>query len=62
MNRPALTILVLACVCARGAGSPSQQPAEPTDVTPIDGETYYVINQLSGLQVDITNNSTAPEE
>jgi arabinogalactan endo-1,4-beta-galactosidase len=62
MNSPALAILVLECVCAHGAGSPSQQPPEPTDVTPIDGETYYVVNQLSGLQVDLNNNSTAPEE
>jgi len=37
---------------------PSQQPAEPTDISPINGEPYYVINQLSGLQVDLNNNST----
>jgi arabinogalactan endo-1,4-beta-galactosidase len=37
---------------------PSQQPAEPTDITPINGQVYYVINQLSGLQVDLNNNST----
>jgi arabinogalactan endo-1,4-beta-galactosidase len=37
---------------------PSQQPAEPTDISPIDGEVYYVVNQLSGLQVDLNNNST----
>ena len=38
---------------------PSQQPPEPTDVTPISGQPYYVLNQLSGLQVDLSNNSTA---
>jgi len=38
---------------------PSQQPAEPTDVSPINGEVYYVINQLSSLQADLNNNSTA---
>ncbi|MGA9542885.1 MAG: RICIN domain-containing protein [Candidatus Sulfotelmatobacter sp.] len=37
---------------------PSQQPAEPTDITPINGQVYYVINQLSGLQADLNNNST----
>ncbi len=37
---------------------PSQQPAEPTDITPIDGEVYYVLNQLSGLQADLNSNST----
>ena len=29
------------------------------DVTPINGEVYYVVNQLSGLQVDLNGNSTA---
>jgi arabinogalactan endo-1,4-beta-galactosidase len=37
---------------------PSRQPSEPTDVTPLDGEVYYVLNQLSGLQADLNNNST----
>ncbi len=37
---------------------PSQQPAEPTDITPINGEVYYAVNQLSGLQIDLNNNST----
>ena len=27
-----------------------QQPPEPTDVTPLDGEVYYMLNQFSGLQ------------
>ncbi len=38
--------------------APSRQPPEPTDVTPLNGEVYYVVNQLSGLQADINNNST----
>ncbi|MGD0569170.1 MAG: RICIN domain-containing protein [Candidatus Sulfotelmatobacter sp.] len=38
---------------------PSQQPPEPTDITPINGQVYYVINQLSGLQADLNNHSTA---
>ena len=37
---------------------PSQQPPQPTDITPIDGQAYYVLNQLSGLQTDLNNNST----
>jgi arabinogalactan endo-1,4-beta-galactosidase len=37
---------------------PSRQPSEPTDITPLNGETYYVLNQLSGLQADLNNNST----
>lgn len=35
----------------------AQQPAEPVDTSPIDGETYYLINQLSGLQMDLDNGS-----
>ena len=37
---------------------PSLQPAEPTDISPINGQAYYLVNQLSGLQVDLNNNST----
>jgi arabinogalactan endo-1,4-beta-galactosidase len=37
---------------------PSQQPLAPADITPINGEIYYVVNQLSGLQADLNNNST----
>jgi arabinogalactan endo-1,4-beta-galactosidase len=40
------------------AGGWAQQPAEPVNTSPIDGETYYVINQLSGLQMDLDNGST----
>jgi arabinogalactan endo-1,4-beta-galactosidase len=38
---------------------PSQQPTEPTDISPINGQAYYLVNQLSGLQADLNNNSTA---
>jgi len=60
----------LCCGYARGGGSggssplttivpaPSQQPQEPTDATPVNGETYYLLNQLSGLQADLIDNST----
>jgi arabinogalactan endo-1,4-beta-galactosidase len=37
---------------------PSQQPVEPTDISPINGDVYYVLNQLSGLQAELNNNST----
>ncbi len=36
---------------------PSQQPPEPIETTPLDGEVYYLVNQLSGLQADLNNNS-----
>jgi arabinogalactan endo-1,4-beta-galactosidase len=32
----------------------AQQPPEPTDVSPNDGEIYYLVNQLNGLQADAT--------
>lgn len=35
------------------------QPTEPTDITPINGEVYYVVNQLSGLQADTNFAQTA---
>ena len=37
---------------------PSQQPPQPTDITPISGQAYYVLDQLSALQVDLNNGST----
>jgi arabinogalactan endo-1,4-beta-galactosidase len=37
---------------------PSQQPPQPTDITPIDGQVYYILNQPSDLQVDLNSNST----
>ncbi len=36
----------------------SQQPPQPTDISPIGGQAYYVLNQLSGSQVDLNNDST----
>jgi arabinogalactan endo-1,4-beta-galactosidase len=36
------------------------QPPEPVDPSPINGETYYFINQLSGLQMDLNGDSTTP--
>jgi arabinogalactan endo-1,4-beta-galactosidase len=35
------------------------QPPEPVDPTPINGETYYLINQLSAMQMALNSNSTA---
>src|ERR1700682_397744 len=40
------------------APTPTVPPPQPVDVSPIDGEVYYVINQLSGLQADLINDST----
>ena len=43
-----------------GGGKTTTPPAQPTDITPINGEVYYVVNQLSGLQGDLISNSTTP--
>ncbi len=33
-----------------GGGKTTQPPSQPIDITPIDGEVYYLLNQLSGLE------------
>ena len=38
--------------------APNPQPTEPTDITPINGEVYYVLNQLSGFQADTNGSQT----
>jgi hypothetical protein len=38
---------------AGGGGQTTTPRAQPTDITPISGEVYYVLNQLSGLQGDL---------
>jgi arabinogalactan endo-1,4-beta-galactosidase len=39
--------------------SASKQPPEPTNIAPVNGQVYYLTNQLSGLQADLNSNSTA---
>ena len=41
-----------------GGGKTTQPPAQPIDVTPIDGEVYNLLNQLSALQ-SAPNSNTA---
>jgi len=36
----------------------AQQPTEPVDQTPINAETYYLIDQFDGLQADLNADST----
>ncbi len=43
---------------AAAAQAAVTQPPEPVDPTPIDGQTYYLINQASGLQADLNGGST----
>lgn len=41
-----------------GGGKTTQPPAQPTDITPIDGEVYYLLNQLSALEA-VPNSNTS---
>src|SRR5690348_16709396 len=43
-----------------GGGKITNPPPQPADVTPINGEMYYVMNQSNGLEADLINNSAVP--
>jgi len=40
--------------------TPTTPPPQPVDRTPISGEVYYLVNQSSGLQADLVDDSAAP--
>ena len=46
---------VFAVLASMAAIVAAQQPAEPVDVSPNNGEIYYLINQRNGLQADGTS-------
>jgi arabinogalactan endo-1,4-beta-galactosidase len=54
-----LTLLIALLLTVTSALS--QQPTEPVDITPLNGETYYILNQLSGLQMDLDENSVVQQ-
>jgi arabinogalactan endo-1,4-beta-galactosidase len=51
--------MVLALAAALLLPAHAQQPPQPVDISPINGETYYLINQLSGLYVDLDGGASA---
>lgn len=55
-----MTTALLVFAAGRPAPLRAQQPSEPVDITPIDGETYYIMNQADGLQMDLNGGSIAP--
>lgn len=59
--KPATTLFALVAFTASPtfAQAVITQPPSPVDPSPINGETYYLINQLSGLQMDLNGASTA---
>ena len=42
--------------CGRAA---TQQPTKPVDPSPLNGEVYYLLDQLSGMQADLDAGSTS---
>jgi arabinogalactan endo-1,4-beta-galactosidase len=50
-------ILLTSCLLATSLRA--QQPVEPVAPTPINGETYYLVDQVSNLQADANSGSTA---
>lgn len=44
----------LACISTMAA---AQQPVQPVDISPNDGEVYYLINQRSGLQAEASHSN-----
>jgi arabinogalactan endo-1,4-beta-galactosidase len=46
------TLLAFVTLATIATLAGAQQPAEPVDISPNDGEVYYLINQHSGLQAD----------
>jgi arabinogalactan endo-1,4-beta-galactosidase len=54
-SRSRLTTFGTLAFIATIAGA--QQPPEPVDISPNDGEVYYLINQHSGLQADGAHSS-----
>ena len=59
---PLHLVLVFVAACGAEALFGATPPAEPSDISPIDGEVYYLINQLSGMQADLNNGSTTAGE
>ena len=61
--KPAITmfrvLVASAAVLTLAPAAVAQQPPSPVDPSPINGETYYLINQLSGMQADLNLNSAA---
>src|ERR1035438_4047662 len=55
----ALRVLMIASAALTLEQATATQPPSPVDPSPINGETYYLINQLSGMQADLNPGSTA---
>jgi len=53
----ALAVSILSLIGALPIIAQQVQPPEPVDPSPNNGETYYLINRASGLQMDLNGNS-----
>src|SRR3954462_13990811 len=53
MRRGGLVLAVLVALVGSGAARAAvTQPPAPFDPRPLDGDTYYLVNQASGKQLD----------
>ena len=53
MRRGGLVVAVFAVLVGSGAAQAAvTQPPAPFDPSPLDGDTYYLVNQASGKQLD----------
>ncbi|MGB6544853.1 MAG: RICIN domain-containing protein [Candidatus Acidiferrales bacterium] len=55
-----LTVCLVSLFLAPLVRAQVAQPPEPVDPSPINGETYYLINENSSFQMDLNSNSTTP--
>jgi arabinogalactan endo-1,4-beta-galactosidase len=44
--------VALSLLCPMVHAALAQEPQEPVDPSPLDGETYYFVNQMSGMEID----------
>jgi arabinogalactan endo-1,4-beta-galactosidase len=51
---------ILLASCLLASNLRAQQPTEPVAPVPINGETYYLVDQISNLQADSGSGSTTP--
>src|SRR3954464_6138266 len=60
MRRGGLVLAVLVALVGSGAARAAvTQPPAPFDPRPLDGDTYYLVNQASGKQLDASAGTTA---
>lgn len=62
LNMTAYSAAILTIGILLATSGFAQQPQIAVDPTPIDGQSYYLLNQLSGQQADLHNASTTAND